>query len=364
MRKTALLLLLGIYCIILPGNGLSEETITITTYYPSPYGSYNELRANQMSIGSDYADDTLSNGYLIVRNRVGIGTPVPAATLDVSGPIYNSDTGTASRNILYTDTGGAGAPELADVDGFSIQFINGFFGANLDALVFRKTDSIDSVPDGGIAFVNQGSSGSRTAMAIRGDGNVGIGTNAPTGTLVVNGGTAAANADGRDITLAAEDGGTGNTDGGNIILLPGARQGTGTSGRVGINTNNPQSMLHVVGSVRISGLANAQAIKADAQGDLSAATLDSTVVTKSLSGPVNFPGDYTATPTCPAGYTLTGGGYDYGRVWGFNGIRSSPNAAGTGWDCRIGIPDTGACSSGTEVTACWSNCYAICSRIN
>jgi len=27
------------------------ETITITTYYPSPYGVYNELRANKMVIG-------------------------------------------------------------------------------------------------------------------------------------------------------------------------------------------------------------------------------------------------------------------------------------------------------------------------
>jgi len=29
----------------------AEESLTITTYYPSPYGSYNEVRANKMVIG-------------------------------------------------------------------------------------------------------------------------------------------------------------------------------------------------------------------------------------------------------------------------------------------------------------------------
>lgn len=56
-----------------------QESITITTYYPSPYGSYNELRANQMSIGSSYASSSLSDGNFIVSGNVGIGIASPSS---------------------------------------------------------------------------------------------------------------------------------------------------------------------------------------------------------------------------------------------------------------------------------------------
>ena len=65
-------------------------------------------------------------------------------------------------------------------------------------------------------------------------GSVGIGTSSPAGTLDVEGGTAAASTGGSDINLIAQSAGTGNEDGGNIILMPGAATGTGTPGYVGI----------------------------------------------------------------------------------------------------------------------------------
>ena len=64
----------------------ADESITITTYYPSPYGSYNELRATRMAIGSDYINSvsycwsgSCTNTIpaatnLIVEGNVGIGT--------------------------------------------------------------------------------------------------------------------------------------------------------------------------------------------------------------------------------------------------------------------------------------------------
>jgi len=49
------------------------ETFTVTTYYPSPYGSYNELT-------------TASNTYLATTSgNVGIGTTNPTQKLDVAG---------------------------------------------------------------------------------------------------------------------------------------------------------------------------------------------------------------------------------------------------------------------------------------
>jgi len=50
-----------------------EESFTITTYYPSPYGSYNELT-------------TYSNAYLATSSgNVGIGTTNPTSKLTITG---------------------------------------------------------------------------------------------------------------------------------------------------------------------------------------------------------------------------------------------------------------------------------------
>lgn len=52
----------------------SEESITITTYYPSPYGSYNEL-------------STTGDTYLAIDSgsNVGIGTTSPLSKLYIEG---------------------------------------------------------------------------------------------------------------------------------------------------------------------------------------------------------------------------------------------------------------------------------------
>lgn len=51
----------------------AQEQVTITTYYPAPYGVYRELRANQMAIGSTYRAAGLADGNLIVSGNVAIG---------------------------------------------------------------------------------------------------------------------------------------------------------------------------------------------------------------------------------------------------------------------------------------------------
>lgn len=61
----------------------ADETITITTYYPSPNGSYNELHANQMAVGTDYQTGVLPSNSLVVQGNVGIGTTAPVRGLEV-----------------------------------------------------------------------------------------------------------------------------------------------------------------------------------------------------------------------------------------------------------------------------------------
>lgn len=82
--KTGLIILFlflaGIYSV-----ALAQEELVITTYYPSPYGSYDQLNANQMAVGSTYASTAPGNGKLVVSGNVGIGTSTPSVALEVSG---------------------------------------------------------------------------------------------------------------------------------------------------------------------------------------------------------------------------------------------------------------------------------------
>jgi len=81
----------------------TEEKLTITTYYPSPFGMYKEMRSQRQAIGdnyyksSDYCWDGIcsthisSNTDLIVEGDVGIGMVDPRAKLHVNGRIKAFD---------------------------------------------------------------------------------------------------------------------------------------------------------------------------------------------------------------------------------------------------------------------------------
>ncbi|NEP35885.1 tail fiber domain-containing protein [Moorena sp. SIO3B2] len=151
-------------------------------------------------------NDGIEETALVIRgnSNVGIGTTNPSQKLDVSGSVnINGDlnvTGSiaglevsgalklaTTGTQIFHSTNESGTPSG---DGFRLRYDNTFFGTNLDALVIEKTDGNNPNPDGGIAFVNTGNDGVvETALVIRGNGNVGIGTTSPGAKLDVNGTT-------------------------------------------------------------------------------------------------------------------------------------------------------------------------------
>ncbi|TAM41830.1 hypothetical protein EPN54_01585 [bacterium] len=104
----------------------ADETITITTYYPSPYGSYQDL---------------------YVANKLGIGTTSPTYKLTVQ-------TAVGSWGIVQTD---------------GTRMVGLFVDANAGYLGTRSNDNLEF-------FTNNGAA----QMTLLTNGNVGIGTTAPT----------------------------------------------------------------------------------------------------------------------------------------------------------------------------------------
>ncbi len=80
----------------------AQEQLTVTTYYPSPYGVYKELK-------------TTSNSYFAVEDgSVGIGTDSPAAKLDVEGGIKIGNTNLCNASRAGTLRYNSGEMQYCD----------------------------------------------------------------------------------------------------------------------------------------------------------------------------------------------------------------------------------------------------------
>lgn len=62
----------------------SQEQITITTYYPSPYGSYRELRANRLTVDPNRPMPTV-DGALAWGSGRGVLSPDQGSSIELGG---------------------------------------------------------------------------------------------------------------------------------------------------------------------------------------------------------------------------------------------------------------------------------------
>ncbi|MBN1913947.1 MAG: hypothetical protein JW788_06060 [Candidatus Omnitrophica bacterium] len=259
MKKIFPALLICLFSIwSFPALVFCEENLTITTYYPSPYGSYKELSAHRMKVGINYSGDTVGNNNLVVEGRIGIGTTNPAYGLEVEYPYAAS--GTEYMLGAFNNSVNAGGIYL------------GYVGDGVDAFRGR-------IRSGGNIPLELGTTNYPEALYIRAsDGYIGIGTTGPIGKLSVIHDAAAPRPNHIFMSSTSNpnqrlyigiDSNGGATTGdyaaiqylqesqhwGPLVLQP-------SYGNVGIGTTNPSETLHVEGNLYVSG-----EIHTDSSGD-------------------------------------------------------------------------------------------------
>jgi len=85
----------------------AEESITITTYYPSPHGSYSSLQTDKFGVGDNNGDGLFTSadvptttGNVWIKGNVGIGTTSPHS------PAPNGQPGNLDVNDVYLKSKG------------------------------------------------------------------------------------------------------------------------------------------------------------------------------------------------------------------------------------------------------------------
>lgn len=130
MKNTALLSLFLLIFISL----VFAEDITITTYYPSPYGSYNEMRVNMLAVGSGYQDaavNPLTDGRLIVSHNVSINRNTAGNYGSENVRLDTNGYGAVNDLWLKSPKSGAAAGWVSNIAGGGEGKIkSGYYGGN------------------------------------------------------------------------------------------------------------------------------------------------------------------------------------------------------------------------------------------
>ena len=164
----------------------AQESLTVTTFYPSPRGAYNELRAREvvlendgnltvrgsLAVGSELGGyDPGLAGDVLIEGNVGIGTTDPSTRLEVVGNLSVADNQLQNVRAL----------QLKDWDDDS--------GGIDDKYRLLARDGAWQFFNGGVVVGNyaNGTWGDLVDGRLIVEGRIGIGTTAPTEALDIDG---------------------------------------------------------------------------------------------------------------------------------------------------------------------------------
>lgn len=164
------------------------EEITVTTYYPSPNGSYDSLLSDKMAVGDTNADGNLNfsdiptvGGRLFVRGTIAVGKIVPDpevdwnnVSIDVGKFIIASDDSTAS--VMLGPAAGHSAIELRQLDNSGTPYIDFSNDDTVDydaRFILQDNSNLHlQGPGGGVNFVI-GDANSSPARTLYVNGSIG-----------------------------------------------------------------------------------------------------------------------------------------------------------------------------------------------
>lgn len=262
MKKIGILL--GSFFILCASNVFAQSTVTLTTYYPAPFGMYQEMRVmGRLGAGTDNPDgdsrvhivgtgntdataalrveDSGGNPSLFVRDdrRVGIGTNAPLAGLHVAAlyepsillgtPASSSaqkiDTASSTTHLAFLTNTREVMRLMGDTQRIGIG--NGTIVPSTNVHLYDSSTS--TAP---MFFIQNNSTGDASLSFGAGSRSYAVGVdNSNSDSFKISYGTSTSNA-----VLGVND---------RITL--------NTSGNVGIGLTSPLERLHVNGNIAVSG---------------------------------------------------------------------------------------------------------------
>lgn len=232
------------------GTGASGS-LTINGIYNQASHSSNQAISSMYGIqtlASNVSTGTISNGYGALNEVYNMSTGTITNAFATYSPVVNFGTISTAYGL------NSGIFNLGTITtGYGLYLSNTNIGTMTNAYgIYVGTVG------GTNKYAIYTADGSQSYFS----GNVGIGPSGstPAGTLDVQGGTAAASTNGTPIQLYAQNAGSGNQNGGSIILMPGTATGTGVGGIVTVGYTNAEvptwmgaNGLYVKGQIYATG---------------------------------------------------------------------------------------------------------------